>query len=93
VPGFNDSVSRVTLPRSNPNNVLFRNESDHERRLVINVGPFGDAESKTLCTALVEPGAVQLLTVLFDKPSFAVEGGHQFRVPGVDTAVLEVVVP
>jgi hypothetical protein len=93
VPGFNQSASRVTLPRSNPNNVLFRNDSDHERRLVIDIGPFGDMESKTLCTALVEPGAVQLLTVLFDKPSFAVDGGHQFRVPGVDTAVLEVVVP
>jgi len=93
VPGFTDSSRSVTLPRSNPNNVLFRNESDHERRLVINVGPSGDMESKTLCTALVEPGAVQLLTVIFDKPSFAVEGGHQFTVPGVDTAVLQVVVP
>jgi hypothetical protein len=93
VTGFTQSATRLTLPRSNANNVLFRNQSDHERRLVIHIGPSGDMESKTLCTALVEPGAVQLLTVLFDKPSFAVEGGHQFRVPGVDTAVLEVVVP
>lgn len=93
VPGFNPSAQSVTLPRSNPNNVLFRNQSDHERRLVIDLGPSGDSESKTLCTALVEPGAVQLLTVMFDKPSFAVEGGHRFTVPGVDTAVLKVVVP
>lgn len=93
VPGFNDSSSRVTLPRSNPNNVLFRNLSDHERRLVIDIGPSGDSNDKTLCTALVEPGAVQMLTIIFDKPSFAVDGGHQFRVPGVETAVLEVVVP
>jgi hypothetical protein len=93
VPGFNESTRSVTLPRSNPNNVLFRNQSDHERRLVIDIGPSGDMDSKTLCTALVEPGAVQLLTVMFDKPSFAVEGGHQFTVPGVETAVLEVVVP
>ena len=93
VPGFTQSSRSVTLPRSNPNNVLFRNDSDHERRLVIDLGPSGDMDSKTLCTALVEPGAVQLLTVMFDKPSFAIDGGHQFRVPGVETAVLEVVVP
>jgi len=93
VPGFNDASSTLTLPRSNPNNVLFRNESAHERRLVINVGPSGDAESRTLCTALVEPGGVQMLTVIFDKPTFAVPDGHRFTVPGVDSAVVEVVVP
>jgi hypothetical protein len=94
VPGFNESATRLTLPRSNPNNVVFRNDSDHERRLVIDVGPFGDDENRTLCTALVEPGGVQFLTVIFDKPTFAVpDDAHRFFVPGVDAAVVEVTVP
>lgn len=94
VPGFNESSSRLTLPRSNPNNVVFRNDSDADRRLVIDVGPSGDTESKTLCTALVEPGGVQFLTIVFDMPTFAVsDDAHRFTVPGVDTAVVEVTVP
>ncbi len=93
-PGFNESTSTLTLPRSNPNNILFRNESDHERRLSIEIGRSGpDEETRTMCTALVEPGAVQLMTVRFDKPSFAVDGGFEFTVPGVDSATLEVVIP
>ncbi|TVR27155.1 MAG: hypothetical protein EA389_03995 [Ilumatobacter sp.] len=93
VPGFNESTSRLTLPRSNPNNVVFRNDSDTDRRLVIDVGPSGDMESRTLCTALVEPGGVQFLTVIFDMPTFAVPDGHRFTVPGVESAVVEVTVP
>ncbi len=94
VPGFNDSESRVTLHRANPNNVLFRNESDEERRLKIVVESSDpDNGSREVCTALVEPGAVQLMTLYFDKPSFAVDGGYQFEVPGVDGATVEVVVP
>ena len=45
-----------------------------------------------LCTALVDEGGVQLLTVYFQNPSFAVEGGYEFTVPGTD-ASLEVTVP
>jgi hypothetical protein len=92
-PGFIEAPSTLTLPRSNPNNVIFRNESPDKRRLVIDAGPSGDVESRVLCTALVEEGGKQLLTIIFDTPSFAVEDGYRFTVPGVDTAVLEVVVP
>lgn len=93
-PGFQESTRVLTLPRSNPNNILFRNASDHERRLVVDVGPTGDSEeNRQACTALVEPGAVQLLTLVFDRPSFAIEDGLFMTVPGVDTAVLEVRVP
>jgi hypothetical protein len=94
VPGFNKDATALTLPRSNPNNILFRNETPHERRLVIDAGPAGpDDEPRVLCTALVEQDAVQLLTVTFDKPSFVTEDGHRFYVPGVETAELEVTVP
>jgi hypothetical protein len=93
-PGPDPSSSVLTLPRSNPNNVLFRNESPEERRLVVNAGPIADTETeRVLCTALVEEGGVQLLTVVFDKPSFAVDEPFRFTVPGVDTAEITVVVP
>jgi hypothetical protein len=94
VPGYPDGSAALVLPRSNPNNVLFRNESPEHRRLVLEGVPVGDGtESKTFCTALVEEGAVQLLTLIFPKPTSIVEGGLAFTVPGVDTAQLEVVVP
>lgn len=90
--GFNGG-SVFTLPRANPNNVIFRNESDEERRLFIALDPTLEDGPTALCTALVGPGGSQFLTVWFASPSFAVEGGYQFEVPGVDGAELEVVVP
>lgn len=101
VPGFDGNFETLTLPRSNPNNVLFRNESDGHARLVIELHPDvgGDGVPlgpERLCTALVEEGGVQLLTVVFDRPSFAViaetGGGYAFTVAGSD-AELGVVVP
>ncbi len=96
VPGFDGNFDALTLPRSNPNNVLFRNESDEEARLVIEMHPvFADGEAsgpERICTSLVEPGGVQLLTIVFDRPSFALEEGYAFTVPGTN-AELEVVVP
>jgi hypothetical protein len=82
------------LPRSTANNVLFRNESDEHRRLSIDTaGATAAPDKRVVCTALVEEGGVQMLTVRFEKPGFATEAGYQFSVPGVDEAVLEVVVP
>lgn len=86
----------LTLPRSNPNNILFRNDGDDHARLVIELHP--DIEDgvplgpERLCTALTDEGGSQLLTVVFDRPTFAVDGGYAFTVPGTDAA-LEVVVP
>lgn len=94
MPGFDHAQSALQMPRSNPNNVLFINDSDDYRRLVIDLGPSGDAENRTVCTQLAEPGGVQFLTLIFDKPTFAVpDTAHRFTVPGVDAAVLDVVVP
>lgn len=97
VPGVDDSGPLV-LPRSNPNNVMFRNESDGEARLVIDMFPRevdGEAVGPArICTALTKEGGVQFLTLKFDLPSFAVNDGegYTFTVPGSD-ASLEVVVP
>jgi hypothetical protein len=97
IPGFEGNDQRLTLPRSNPNNILFRNASDEEARLVIELQPtVGDDGVPTgperLCTALVEPGGTQFLTVIFQRPSFAVDEPFAFTVAGSD-ASLEVVVP
>lgn len=91
----------LTVPRSAPTNVIFRNESDHERRLSLDLGTEfvegEDGEEEEIpdqtCTTLVEEGGEQLLTLSIPVPSSAVEGGYHFFVPGVDSAFLEVVVP
>lgn len=94
--GFDGDFDALTLPRSNPSNVIFRNESDHHARLVIEMHPaVVDGElsgPERLCTALVDEGGAQLLTIVFDRPSIAVEDGYEFIVAGSD-ATLEVVVP
>jgi hypothetical protein len=97
VPGFDGDFEALTLPRSNPSNVMFRNESDHHARLVIELHPATDDNGvalgpERLCTALVEEGGVQLLTVEFDRPSYAVDEPYAFTVAG-SNAQLEVVVP
>jgi hypothetical protein len=95
--GRSTSSAALTLPRSNPNHIMFHNESDGPARLVIEMHPRLDDDDlplgpERLCTPLAEEGAVQFLTVHFALPSFAVEEGYEFVVPGSD-ASLEVVVP
>jgi len=87
----------LQLPRSNPNNLLMRNESSEPRRFVIDLAEGYEGSPPRMCTQIIEEGGVQLLTVKFAVPSFAPEveavGGYRFTVPGVDSASLEVVVP
>lgn len=91
----------VTLPRTNPNNVIFINNSDQHRRLSVDMGTMADPEDTTgvevvpnqACTTLVEEGGMQLITLLIELPSAAFPEGFRFFVPGVDTAALELVVP
>jgi hypothetical protein len=94
VPGYDGGTATLNLPRSTPNNVLFSNESDELRRLSIDTAGATAAEDKqVVCTALVETGGMQMLTVEFDTPEVAAENVYQFTVPGVEEAVLPVVVP
>jgi hypothetical protein len=92
-------TTTLTFQRANPTNVLFTNESDEERRLVLdyavrtenaegNIEPVATQE----CTALVEEGGSQLLTFTIDLPS-ADFGPFQFLVPGVEGQAIEVIVP
>lgn len=89
------------VTRNNPTNVLFRNDSGEARRLVLHGGTRLDDPSDTtseqvpaqFCTALVEEGGTQLLTFTISTPSVAATEPMEFVVPGVDGAVVEVVVP
>jgi len=93
VPEYDGDFSALTITRSNPTNILFYNQSDDDVRLVIDLHPpEGSDGPERVCTALVGPTGVQLLTFQIDQPSFAVEEGFAFTVPGSD-AELEVVVP
>lgn len=78
VPGPRDEGSDViTFQRSNTTNIVFRNESDEDRRLSLDLGveEFESEDGTTRivpvqqCTTLIEPGAAQLLTVTPPLPS------------------------
>ena len=96
VPGGIGNFDALTLPRSNPNNVMFVNESTEHTRLVIEMHPEEiDGEptgAERICTSLVEEGGAQFLTLVFDQPSIAVDDGYEFTVPGSEVT-LEVIVP
>ncbi len=97
VPGFDGNFAELTILRSSPSNIMFHNESDRPARLVIDLHPAVDDNGlalgpERLCTALVEEGGTQLLTVVVERPSISVEEGFSFYVPGSD-AKLDVVVP
>ena len=102
VSGFTgDDEDALQLPRSNPSNIIFINESSHERRLSVDLG---EKEVTTedgaagyvdnlVCTTLLEEDGQQLLTLTIGIPSAAQEDGYHFFVPGVDSAEIELVVP
>lgn len=92
----------ITLPRSNPNNIVFRNDSSEARRLSVDLGTTaGEEEGEDggeeapfyACTALVEEGGAQNITLIVSVPSMAFEDGYSFFVPGVESARLNLFVP
>ena len=90
----------ITLPRSNPNNIIFRNDSGEERRLSVSLGTRASEEEGSeeevpnyICTALVEDGGAQNITVIAPLPSVVFEEGYSFFVPGVESARLNLFVP
>jgi hypothetical protein len=94
IPG---DTTTLTFQRTNPTNVLFVNESDDDRRLVLEYAEQpedgeGDPVPVQQCTALVEEGGSQLMTFKIDLPS-ADAGPFQFFVPGVEDQSIEVIVP
>ena len=90
VPGpIEQGPAGMVIPRSNPTNVIFRNESDEHRRLSLDLGTETvEVEGEDavvrhqICTTLIEPGGAQLLTVEADQPTFADRRPDQPERPG-----------
>ena len=95
MPGYDGGSATLNLPTSTANNVLFTQRVGRDPDVCRSTPPVRrrPPTGRVVCTALVEEGGTQLLTVRFDKPGFAAEIPYQFTVPGVDGAVLPVVVP
>jgi len=97
--GIDGDFDALTIQRANPTNIVFRNESGHDARLVIDTHR---DESLTFpgparfCTALTADGGVQSLTFSLTRSTRAIQAsgvdGFQFVVPGTD-ATLPVIVP
>ena len=91
----------LTLPRSNPNNILFVNRSDEYRRLSLDLGTRTVTNEEgvdedvpfLVCTTLIETDGEQNKTITIGAPSIVAPDGYSFFVPGVESARLEVVVP
>ncbi len=103
--GVDEPRTTLDVVRNTPTNMLFHNETDEERRLVLDLGTRNEVDEETgdtiadtpvpnqICTALTEDGGSQFLTFSISQPSSAVEDPYRFVVPGVDGAEIEVIVP
>lgn len=93
-----EGADGITLPRSNPNNVVFQNNSDEPRRLSASLGTMVEEGSTDevpvlMCTTLVDEGGAQNMTVHIVLPSITSPDGYSFFVPGVESARLNLMVP
>ena len=98
VVGFNKPQKSITVPRSTPTNIIFRNLENDEFRLVAdlgeksNSGTSGGTEKILICTQMTVAGGEQELTLQIEKPS---NSGYSYNltVAGVEGQRIEVVVP
>jgi hypothetical protein len=96
VQGIAGDQKTITIPRSNATNIVFRNMSDGEYRLVASLGSkmvTADVkEDVVLCTQLIPQGSEQAITLNIPKPA---EAGKPFTltVPGLAGQSIEVIVP
>jgi hypothetical protein len=100
VDGFTGPQQSVVLQRANPSTLVFVNEDEGYRRMVLKYGmvteDLGDGVTRDVeleaCTLLVDKGGQQAFTVTIPKPSFAATEPYSITVPGVEGRI-EVVVP
>ena len=96
VQGVTKGQNAITISRSNPTNIVFRNNSNGEYRLVASLGSkmvtAGVSEDVVQCTQLIPQGSEQLLTLKVPKPSVAGKP-YTLTVPGLTGQSIEVIVP
>lgn len=96
--GMPGELTSLTLQRSNPSTIIFKNETSEHRRLnaeldVVAIEGTDAVEQRILCTSLVEEGGTQAFTFTIGLPSFASETPYRFVVPGVEGTELLIEVP
>lgn len=93
IEGLQDSI---TVRRSNPSNIIFRNKDAGEFRLKAYLGKKqiadGVSEDLITCTQLISEGAEQWLTLTINKPSVSGEP-YTLSIPGLEGQSIVVVVP
>ena len=98
VVGFSKPQKSITVPRSTPTNIIFRNLETDEFRLVAdlgeksNAGTYGGTEKILVCTQMTVAGGEQELTLQIEKPS-STGYSYNLTVAGVEGQRIEVVVP
>ncbi len=99
--GMTGNRTSSIVTKANPTNVRFINDSDAERRMVLNGGsrPEDPTDPDTemvpfqQCTALTEEGGSQFMTFTIFQSSANAAEPMNFMVPGVEGAMVEVRVP
>jgi hypothetical protein len=93
IEGFQDSI---TVRRSNPVNIIFRNKDVGEFRLSAYLGKVkvadGVMEDLITCTQMISEGAEQWLTFSIAKPSVT-DNPYTLSIPGLEGQSIVVVVP
>lgn len=100
VQGVNGAQKSITVARANPTNIVFRNATQGEFRLVAHLGGSKETDKTAedeshkdeTCTQLVAPGAEQSLTLKIAKPSSA-ENVYYLFIAGAEDKKIEMVVP
>jgi hypothetical protein len=100
VQGVNGAQKSITVARANPTNIVFRNATQGQFRLVAHLGGSKQTDESAeeeshkneTCTQLVAPGAEQSLTLKIAKPSSA-ENVYYLYIAGAEDKKIEMVVP
>jgi len=96
VEGVEGTQHSITIPRSNPSSIIFRNFDAERARLVVHLGKrkitADVSEDILVCTQLTDTGGEQLLTLMISKPSNE-NGPYSFTVAGIDGQSIDLVVP
>lgn len=95
--GLKDKVDTISVPRSSPVAVMFRNKDEKEYRLVVNLGKHEVAETGVMeehqdCTQLTGKNQEQILLLNIAKPAENPDEPYTFAVPGLEGEI-KVVVP
>lgn len=99
--GIEGEQRAITVPRSNPSGIIFRNHDTGEFRLVAHLGTKsvaeGVVEEVVTCTQMTHQGAEQFLILSIPKSSIS-NGPYSLTIAGVDgqsieLPVIELIVP